>query len=158
MTHICTSAPMHNAQHASWKAQLQSELTARGFSRRMSRRWCHSRIVNYFGFELFPSALAALTDTFTTTLCPRWAPRLSRICPTCTPCKSWHISVNTVFFTPWWLTHLIMLLYLFQRVLFNLFSLMLWCSWLWSYNVLPYVFQDAPRGQHDAGLPHPYVD
>lgn len=152
MTHICTSAPMHNAQHASWKAQLQSELTARGFSRRMSRRWCHSRIVNYLGFELSPSALATLTDTFTTTLCPWWAPRLSRICPTCTPCKSWHISVNTfLLLSYWWLTH-------FTLFICNLFSLIPWCSWLWSYNVLPYVFQDAARGQHDAGLPHPYVD
>lgn len=42
----------------------------------------------WFLFELSPSALAALPDIFMTTLCPSWALRLSRICLTCTPCKS----------------------------------------------------------------------
>lgn len=42
----------------------------------------------WFWFELSPSAAVALPDIFTTTLCPLWEFQLSRICQTCTPCKS----------------------------------------------------------------------
>lgn len=139
-----------------------------GLSRRLSRRWCHTCMVNEFWFELSPSCLAAHPDICMTTLCPSWVLQLSRICLTSTRCKSCcqtqllkdqltssdqvsHEEFNNKSNSQWLLKHVKVTIAVFQSFL-CLVSIMFFCC---SFNR---VFQNVAGGQYDAGLPDPHVD
>lgn len=67
---------------------IDMRILVSSFNRWLSRRWCHSCTVNGFGLNSPPCAAVTFPDIFMTTLCPLWVLQLSRICQTCTLCKS----------------------------------------------------------------------